>query len=270
MRAGGVEHPDTHLVFADDIAVGVDRARSPEQHGGRGRRFGVVGVAADRVVFDLGRRPTRNLDAVLGNVADRAVTSKGVAGDIGARTGIVDDDARLLIGGYLVVGDVGRAGRAPELAADADGVAVLAAAQAGVADIDHLVVVDVGVSAVTDEDAVGDGAAATRAGAGDGEFAHLHLDARAGDLDDDRVRRAGVGQGRRGLDKGHGLAVFAQQGQVFIDGDLLDVGAFVDQHGVAGRGVVDLLLDRRPDTAHVVERVATADVAVLAQVRQQI
>ncbi len=270
VRAGGVQHPDAHLVLADGVAIGVDGARVPDQHGGRSRRCRGIGVAADRVAIDLGRGPAADLDTVLGDVGNGAVAADGVAGDVGARPRVVDEDARLLVGRDDVVGDVGRAGGAPGHAADDDGVAVLAAAVAGVAHVDDLVVVDVGVGRVADGDAVADAAAARRAGAADGEAGHLHAHARAGDLDDTGVGVAGDGDGGRGLDDGHVAAVFAGQGQVFVDGDLLDVGAFVDQHRVAGGGVVDFLLNGRPDAADVVEHVGTARVAIFTQVGQQV
>ena len=120
---------------------------------------------------------------------------------------------------------------------------------------------DVGIRAVADEDAVADAAAAGWAGAGDGELAHLHLDARAGDLDDDRVLCAGVGQSRRGLDEGRRRAM-AQQGHGLIDRHLLDVGSGEHFQQVARHRLAHaVLLDGAVDAGHVAEVVIGRGVA---------
>ena len=113
VRAGGINRVDTDLVLCHRVAIGVDCAAQVKKDAGRCGRERRVGVAGDGVVVDLGRGPTRHLDAVLGDVGDRAVAADGVAFDGGAGAGVVNDDTRLLIGADLVVGDVGRAARAP-------------------------------------------------------------------------------------------------------------------------------------------------------------
>ncbi len=183
---------NTYIVTADRVAIDINKTSFPKQNPGRGplrsrRRRIQVGMSADGVASDCSCRAASYLNAILGNVGDRTIASDRVTYDICMRSSIIDDNTGLLVTADLVIDDVGRAGGCPKLPSHLDSIAILAAALACIPDIDNFVVVNVGMCAITNQDAKSDSAATTRPGAADSEVAYLSGNPSSSDFHDVRI-----------------------------------------------------------------------------------